>query len=235
MRVTFMLCVLAVGATACMDDGAAPPGVPGIDEMVVYEAGPHLAQCSPPALTLAQSAAKLTSGGIEVRRSSCGHIEGVAYPSVCGAGTGEILLHDIPAADLGAAEAAGFASADRLTTGWRRAACPQYLHAIDVAQSTTSCAGIRNRVLLIQDAQRPDERVVLLDQAGDCADASYRQVLFGGGGDRVLCSNADSIAGPQKNCAVPSHSGMFDTILANLDREDLGLGAGYYVMPVFPG
>jgi hypothetical protein len=169
-----------------------------------------------------------------VRRSSCGHIEGIFYPAVCGAGTGELLLHDIPVEHLSAATAAGFQSTDNLDE-WRRDACPQFMHAMEMAQASTSCAEIRNRVLLIHDALHPDDRLVLLDQAGNCADAGYQQVLFGDAGNNVLCSNADSIAGPQKSCPVPAHAGMFDTILANLDKADLGLGSGHSVSQVYPG
>jgi hypothetical protein len=235
MRVKFMFCLSGLAVAACMGESQSPPPTaPGLNGTVVYEAGPHLTQCSPPAVTRAQSAAKLTSAGIDVRRSSCGHIEGVVYPAVCGAGTGEILLHDIPDESLAAAEAAGFQSADTLNA-WRRGTCPQYLHAIEMAQESATCAEIRNRVLLIQDAMHPDDRVVLLDQAGNCADAGGQQVLFGAAGDNVLCSIADSIAGPQKRCPVPSRAAMFDTILANLNQADLGLGSGYYVRQVYPG
>jgi hypothetical protein len=34
---------------------------------------------------------------------------------------------------------------------------------------------------------------------------------------------------------VASHGGMFDTILANLDEANLGLGTGYYLRQVYPG
>lgn len=233
MRATLMLCVIGITGAACMNDGSAPPTAPGIHEAIVFEHGPHVAQCAPPAVTRVQSAAKLTSAGVEVRRSSCGVIEGVFFPAVCGAGTGEILVHDIPATGLAAAKAAGFTSVDELDD-WRRVSCAPYLHAIEVAQGSTACVDIRNRVLQIQDGLNPDDRVVLLDQAGNCADAGYRQVLFGDGGDRVLCSISDSIAGPQKSCPVPSRAGMFDTILQNLAQPDLGLGSRFQVMQVYP-
>jgi len=235
MRVRLMLGVFGLAAAACMDDGMiSPPPEAGVGEVEVYESGPHLAQCAPPAITRTQSAAKLTSAGVEVRSSSCGYKEGVVFPAVCGAGTGEILLHVIPSSRLADARATGFTPAEELEHGWRRTSCPQYLHAIEVAQASTSCAQTRNRVVLIQDNLKPDDRVVLLDQAGTCPDAAYRQVLFGKDGDNELCSNADSIAGPRKRCSAPSRAAMFDTILANLDRPDLGLGSGYWVDQVYP-
>jgi hypothetical protein len=85
----------------------------------------------------------------------------------------------------------------------------------------------------ITELQNADE--VLLDQAGNCADAGYQQVLFGDTGDDVLCSNADSIAGPRKSCPAAAHEGMFETILANLGKADLGLGSGYDVRQIYPG
>lgn len=233
MRMKLTLCALSLAMTACMGDDVPPSTAPGIDETVVFEPGPHLAQCAPPALTRAQSAAKLTGAGIDVRRSSCGYIENVAYPAVCGAGTGEILLHDIPVSSLADAQAAGFASTDTLEK-WRRDSCAHYLHAIEVAQGTTSCVDQRNRVLVIRNEQNPDDRMTLLDQAGTCADASYRQVLFGDEGDNELCSAMDSIAGPQKSCPDSARAAMFDTMLQNLDQQDLGLGAGYTVGQVYP-
>lgn len=239
MRLRLIFCALGLVAAGCLNDSESPPPLPGMGGAVVYEAGPHLQQCGPIAVTRTQSAAKLTSAGVEVLRSSCGIMEGVFFPTVCGAGTGEILLHDIPTEHLAAAESAGFQLADRLKdvgshTGWRRMSCPVHLHAIEVAQGTTTCAETRNRVIYIQSVTDYDQRVVLLDQAGVCSDASYRQVLFGGTGETVLCSNADSIAGPQKGCPVPSYADLFDTMLANLDKPDLGLGTAFTVGLVYP-
>lgn len=234
MRLKLMLCALGLVAAGCLDDSDSPPPLPGMGGVVVYEPGPYLQQCGLIAVTRTQSAARLTSAGVEVLQSSCGIKRGVFHPTVCGAGTPEILLHEIPAVHLAAAESAGFQQADRLIdaarrTGWSVWSCPLSLHAIEVAQATTSCAETRNRVFFIQSVSDYDQRMVLLDQAGACADASYRQVLFGDPGDRVLCSIADSFAGPQKACPVPSYMGLFDTILANLDKPDLGLGTAFTV------
>lgn len=234
MRLKLILGSLcAVAVAACMNDGSPPLEVPGIGEVVVFEAGPHLAQCAPVAITLRQSAAKLASAGVDVRGSSCGHIEGVMYPAVCGAGTGQILVHDIPAGSLVAARGAGFEQVETLPD-WRRSSCPHYLHAIEVAQETTACVETRNRVLFIQNEADPEHRWTLLDQAGACADASYRQVLYGLQGDDTLCSNADSIAGPRKHCADGAPAAMFDLIVSNLHLPDLGLGPGYRVGQLFP-
>lgn len=235
MPATCTILLLSLAIAACTDEGdGAPIRVPGIDEISVYEPGPHLRQCDMTMITRTQSAARLHQADIEVSRSSCGFIEGVAFPAVCGAGTAQILVHDIPAGSLAAAEAAGFHPTSGLKQ-WRRDKCPQYLHAVEVAQETTSCTDLRNRVIVIQNAADPEQRWALLDQAGACADASYRQVLFGGDeGAEVLCSNADSFAGPQKSCPAAAYAALFDTIVANLAEPDLGLGEGYLVNQVHP-
>ena len=68
--------------------------------------------------------------------------------------------------------------------------------------------------------------------AGNCADASYSEMLYGSTPDQVLCSLYDSIAGPMKNCQHEQYRAMFDTITANLDKPDLGLGPDHTVQPV---
>lgn len=235
MRVKLMLCLIGLAGISCTEDGemARSPGE-GEAQAVVFEAGPHVGQCEGPVVTPAQSAAKLTAAGIEVERSSCGHRVGVMYPALCGAQTGELILHDIPESQLEAARGAGFGSAADLAE-WKRSSCTDYIHAIEVAQGTTSCADIRNRVLLILEPGNSYRRTVLLDQAGNCSDASYRQVLYGDeDGRKTLCSNMESIAGPQKGCPAGSYLAMFETILANLDAPDLGLGSGFDVRQIHP-
>ena len=234
MRVKLMLCFIGFAAIACTDDGElVPKPIGGEAQAVVFETGPRVAQCAPPVVTPASSAARLAAVGIEVHRSSCGvRLDGMGYPAVCGAGVSGIILHDIPAAQVEAAKAAGFGAVDDLPD-WRRESCAPYIHAIEVAQATTSCVDIRNRVIQILPPSDPDSSLALLDQAGNCADASYRQVLYGGDGRKVLCSNEDSIAGPRKSCPVASYTAVFETILANLAAPDLGL-AGYSVDEVFP-
>ncbi len=90
----------------------------------------------------------------------------------------------------------------------------------------SSCADIRNRLFVI------DDQLVFADVAGNCADASYAEMLYGSTPDQVLCSSHDSIAGPMKNCQDLRYRAMFETITANLDKPDLGLGSGHTVQPV---
>lgn len=86
-----------------------------------------------------------------------------------------------------------------------------------------SCADQRNRLFVI------DRKLVLWDRAGNCADASYARVLYGAQPSIQLCSSADSIAGPRTGCTDESKRALFDTMLKNLDKADLGLGAEHKV------
>jgi hypothetical protein len=85
-----------------------------------------------------------------------------------------------------------------------------------------SCANIVNRLFLI------DREMVFWDRRGNCMDASYAHTLYGGTVDTILCYDGDSIAGLQYSCEDPFKE-MFDTITANLDESDLGLGENHKV------
>jgi hypothetical protein len=86
-----------------------------------------------------------------------------------------------------------------------------------------SCANLRNRLFVI------DQKQVFWDKVSTCADASYSQVLFGDKPETILCSTADSIAGPRTFCNDQQFKTLFDTIAKNLDKADLGLGTGHTV------
>lgn len=236
MRILIAISVLAAGLSACADDGTAATNGPGQPpgEVVVFEAGPTLAQCAAPATTVGQSAARLASVGIAVRHSGCGLRTGVANPTVCGSDTAQIILHNIPEGSLPAARAAGFAPADSLVnefygTSWRRMSCQGSNPFFEFAAQQAGCAQTTNRLFFISNPARFDVEMVLLDQAGTCADAEFRQILFGETVDDVLCTHAQSIAGPVKRCPAPDYAAVFDIMIANLDRRDLGLGQGYDV------
>jgi hypothetical protein len=239
MRTLLAICVMAAALAACTEDDSSlvPEPAPSGPEAVVFENGPALAQCAAPALTVSQSAAKLEGVGIPVRTSSCGVRTGVAYPAVCGAPTGQIILHNIPLAALTAAQVTGFHPAQGLVdttrgTGWQRRSCQSRNELFDLARQSAGCANTRNRLIFITHPTRLDIEIVLLDQAGTCADANFRQRLYGETAADLLCSHAQSIAGPVKSCAVPSYAGLFDTMIANLDQPDLGLGQGYEVWEI---
>jgi hypothetical protein len=88
------------------------------------------------------------------------------------------------------------------------------------------CADVRNRLFVI------DDQLVFWERVGNCADAAYGQALYGSTPDQVLCVSHDSIAGPVKNCQDARYQEMFDTMTANLDKLDLGLGPGHTVQSV---
>ena len=102
---------------------------------------------------------------------------------------------------------------------------PEWASFVELARKA-ECSDIRNRLFVI------DQTLVFADHAGNCADASYSQILFGKTVDAVLCVNHDSIAGPVKNCADPSYAALFDTITTHLDAPDLGLGSSHTVQPL---
>lgn len=242
MRTRIAICALATLLAACSEGDASLVTAPGLSgpEAVVFENGPAVFQCAAPALTVSQSAAKLEGIGIPVRTSSCGVRTGVAYPDVCGAPTGQLILHNIPTSSLSTAQAAGFYPAQGLVDasrgiGWRRASCQSREAFFDLARQSAGCANTRNRLLFITHPEKLDIEIVLLDQAGTCADAGFRQRLFGETVNDLLCSHAQSIAGPVKSCAVRAYARLFDTMIANLDKPDLGLGEGYDVWEIPAG
>src|SRR6476659_919443 len=95
-------CAMATLLAACGDDG----GSMGSGNVAVYESRGML-QCQSGGLSPQQSAMKLTNAGLDVLRSGCGVVTNVAYPAVCGAGTGDIALHEIRRESLPTAEQQG--------------------------------------------------------------------------------------------------------------------------------
>ncbi len=87
----------------------------------------------------------------------------------------------------------------------------------------SECSQSRNRLFRI------DETLVYWERQGPCADYGYGFVLFDGSVENVLCSLSDSIMGPQGGCKDPSYREMFDTLLKDSSRPDLGLGSGHTV------
>jgi hypothetical protein len=108
-------CVIGASLGACGGgdpaDGTPPPV--GRADMWVYESRLSV-QCGSHGLTTQQSAQKLINGGIDVVRSACGVITGVAYPALCGTTNGEIIIHEVRRVNLPDAERLGFRSADSL-------------------------------------------------------------------------------------------------------------------------
>jgi len=92
------------GLGAC--GGEEPQGViPG--DALVYESRQAIT-CGTRGLTTQQSAQKLIDGGIDVVRSNCGVITGIALPAVCGIDSAEIIIHEIRSSNLRDAGQRGF-------------------------------------------------------------------------------------------------------------------------------
>lgn len=89
-----------------------------------------------------------------------------------------------------------------------------------------SCANIKNRLFLI------DQKYVLWDKSSTCADASYAQQLYGNSPQTLICSNADSIAGPRTTCTDKTIESLFKVMIQNLDKADLGLGNAHQVQTI---
>lgn len=88
------------------------------------------------------------------------------------------------------------------------------------------CADMKNQLFLI------DDKLVFWNRRGSCPDNSFAQVLFGKTPGEELCSRKDSITGPQQSCPNTQYQNMFETIINNLDKNDLGLGTGHQVTPI---
>jgi len=89
-----------------------------------------------------------------------------------------------------------------------------------------SCADLHNRLYVI------DQQYVFWDRSGRCGDNSYAYGLYGKNPDTLLCSQADSIAGPRTSCTDDKARALFDVIVKNLEPSDLGLGSGHKVEPI---
>ena len=86
----------------------------------------------------------------------------------------------------------------------------------DLAKNA-NCADIANRLFLI------DKEMVFSEMRGNCADAGYSFTLYGKSPNERICYSHDSIAGPQSSCQKAPEE-MFNTMVENLDKSDLGLG-----------
>jgi hypothetical protein len=109
-----------------------------------------------------------------------------------------------------------------IAVGEPNGALPITADFIAKAQEAT-CTDLRNRLFMV------DKSMVFWDRAGNCADNGYSRTLYGATPQALLCSVADSIAGPQSTCPDEKSRALLNIILANLDKADLGLGGGHQV------
>jgi hypothetical protein len=88
------------------------------------------------------------------------------------------------------------------------------------------CADRVNRMFAI------DGQMVFWDAEGSCSDFAYSFALYGQTPSLKLCSQNDSIGGPQTSCQDDTAMALFGTILKNRGKVDLGLGDGHQVFLV---
>jgi hypothetical protein len=112
-----------------------------------------------------------------------------------------------------------------VAVGEPNGAMPLASEFVTMAQNAI-CADQRNRLFMI------DKRMVYWDRAGNCPDNAYARTLFGSTVKSSLCSVSDSIGGPRTVCADEPSRALFNTIEANRDKADLGLGASHQVEPI---
>lgn len=96
---------------------------------------------------------------------------------------------------------------------------------IEMARSAI-CASIRNRIFII------DNELVLSDRYGSCPDYIFHIILYGSTIDTVLCEYHDSYGGWVKKIYNEKYHAIFDTIINNLDKSDLGLGSSHTVSEI---
>ncbi|MEE8399149.1 MAG: hypothetical protein V3S89_09085, partial [Desulfobacterales bacterium] len=88
------------------------------------------------------------------------------------------------------------------------------------------CIDIRNRLFVIED------ELVLWDRVGSCPDASYELQLYREDLDHLLCEVVDSIDGPQMDIYDENYRELFETMIENIEEENLGLDDSYLVEEV---
>ena len=102
MDIRYSICVSALLLAACTGDSDTAPG----DILVYADRGAR--QCESDGISPEASAQTLINAGIDVLLSTCGIRTGIVFPAVCGAGTGDIVVHEIRAVNLPDAEQSGF-------------------------------------------------------------------------------------------------------------------------------
>ncbi|MFC1650512.1 hypothetical protein ACFL2X_02980 [Candidatus Latescibacterota bacterium] len=85
------------------------------------------------------------------------------------------------------------------------------------------CAENRNNLYLI------DKSLVFWEREGECPDNMFAQTLYGEKPEDIKCKYNDSIAGPVYICNDSTYHEMFQTIIVNLDYDNLGLSSEHTV------
>ena len=112
-RARFVAAGLVVVMLVACDAGSNGAKV-GRGDVRVY-VGNGARQCQSNGMLPQASAQLLIDAGVDVLTSDCGVLTGVAFPAVCGAATGDILVHAIRAVNLPDAERLGFEDVAEIT------------------------------------------------------------------------------------------------------------------------
>ncbi|MBN1428868.1 MAG: hypothetical protein JXB07_10825 [Anaerolineae bacterium] len=94
---------------------------------------------------------------------------------------------------------------------------------VEMAQKA-SCTDIKNKLYVI------DDQFVFWTKEGFCDDGRYAHVLYGKSLREELCYSKESFAALES--CQPAYEELFNTILQNLERPDLGLGSTHKVIEI---
>jgi hypothetical protein len=95
---------------------------------------------------------------------------------------------------------------------------------VERARQIHACNEFGNRLYQV------DGRYVYWDVSGACADRPQRRELYGRTPAELLCTTVDTVAGAIARCRDERLRTLFDTILRQRDRADLGLAASGHVV-----
>ncbi len=107
------LSVIALLLFACGGDGTE-----NADDRVIVYMDDSAVQCEFDGFPPQETAQTLIDAGIDVLESSCGYINGVDVPALCGIGDTSINVHTIRQENLSDAQALGYTPVDELIDGY---------------------------------------------------------------------------------------------------------------------
>ncbi len=91
-----------------------------------------------------------------------------------------------------------------------------------VSEAVTNISNEQNDRFPSRTLYSIDNDLIFLKRTGPSSDYSYHHLLLDQAG-KVLCEYQDSVGGPRKTCHDTNKESMFNTVITNLDKADLGL------------
>ena len=107
MNIRLIILVSTLFLAACPNESVTVDDTVIETDFLVYE-DREARQCESDGISPVASAQVLIDGGLDVIRTTCGFQTGVEYPTVCGAKTADIIVHQIRSVNLPDAEKLGF-------------------------------------------------------------------------------------------------------------------------------